>query len=200
MSMKPKKSHALLAAAATGASIAAVFILIRSAMRNNAEMDVLTTAIALVLMSFSMISAFYVRRKRKEEEFAASLPQEEEIDEEFEAFLDKLYDMEREDEFYSCLDNDGPIEDYEQTKQAFEKIKSESMSKGSTEYIWRTRRDLDVCIRCRRNNGKRIGWNDTIRGDHPGCAPGCRCLPEPVMPQLRTKTKSAEKNRQKSNG
>jgi len=58
---------------------------------------------------------------------------------------------------------------------------------GSLGYIWRTAGDGDVCMRCRQNEGKYVGWDDEPAGGHVGhsesCPNGyCRCWASPVIP------------------
>ena len=177
------RNHALLALTATACAIASVIILIRSAMKGNVEEDTTSIIIAVVLMSFGVVLAHYVKKKKKEAEIAAEIGNVEPIDEEFEKLVNSFYTLDREDEFYSCLENGGPIEDFSKTVKEFRATREKALAQGSTEYIWRTSRDQDVCLFCRRNNGKRFVWKDLIIGDHPGCAPGCRCKAEPVLPQ-----------------
>ncbi len=186
-----RKKYALMSIGALAACIAAIILLLRSVAKNSNEPDVVTLVIAVFLMSAGALTGFHVKKKRKEADEQGTRPQEEAVDEEWEALLDHFYDMEREDEFYSCLEAHGPIEtvdDYEHSVAAFEKNTSEAVNAGSKEYIWRANRDSDVCIRCRRYNGKRFAWNNPPRGGHPGCAPGCRCEAEPVMPLERPRS------------
>ena len=187
-------NHALLALTATACAIASVIILIRSAMKGDVESDTTSIIIAVVLMSIGVVLAHYVKKKKKEAEIAAEIGNVEPVDEEFEKLVDSFYTLDREDEFYSCLENGGPIEDFSKTVKEFRETREKALAQGSTEYIWRTRRDQDVCLFCRRNNGKRFVWKDLIAGDHPGCAPGCRCKAEPVLPQeTQRKTKNTRK-------
>ncbi|WP_230623739.1 phage minor head protein [Chromobacterium violaceum] len=60
---------------------------------------------------------------------------------------------------------------------------------GSTGYIWRTCGDSDVRSDHRVLNGKFIPWDQPPVADsrtgaraHAGCIYGCRCYPEPVIP------------------
>jgi SPP1 gp7 family putative phage head morphogenesis protein len=62
---------------------------------------------------------------------------------------------------------------------------------GSEGYIWRTARDTKVRPRHRALEGKFFRWSDPpvvddrgMRG-HPGDAPDCRCIPEPVVGEYR---------------
>ena len=188
MKEEQRKKYALMSIGALAACIAAIILLVRSAAKNSSEPDIVTLIIAVFLMSAGAMTGFYVKRKRKEATKQEMSPQKEAVDEEWEALLDHFYDMEREDEFYSCLEAHGPIEtvdDYEHSAALFEEARSEAVAAGSKEYIWRANRDRDVCMRCRRYNGKRFAWNNPPRGGHPGCAPGCRCEAEPVMPLER---------------
>ena len=132
-----------------------------------------------------------MHRQQKKALEAPQKVEEEEVDEEYEELADSFYLMDKEDEFYTCLENDGPIEDYAKTSAAFAKSRDEALKAGSKEYIWRSSKDIDVCLRCRRNNGRRFNWNEEPKGGHPGCAPGCRCLAEAVLPLQRPGKKSA---------
>lgn len=185
------RNHALLALVATAAAIGSVIILVRSAMKGNVESDTTSIVIAVILMSVGVVLAHYVKKKKKEEEIAAEIGTAEPIDEELQKLLDYFYDMEREDEFYSCMENGGPIENFNESVKEFRATREKALAQGSTEYIWRTSRDQDVCLFCRRNNGKRFVWKNLIAGDHPGCAPGCRCKAEPVLPEATRKNKPA---------
>lgn len=193
------KNHALLALTATVCAIASVILLIRSAMKGNVENDTVTIIVAVVLMSFGVVIAHYVKKKKKEAEIAAETGSFEPVDEEFKKLVDSFYDMEREDEFYSCMENGGPIEDFSKTVKEFRETREKALAQGSTEYIWRTSRDQDVCLFCRRNNGKRFVWKNLIIGDHPGCAPGCRCKAEPVLPQETVRNIPRNKTTRKAN-
>lgn len=198
MDEQTKKKYALMAVGATGACVAAIILLVRSAIKSGGEPDTPTTIVAVFLMSAAAVVAFWVKKKRKDAMELEKNPPPEPVDEEWEALLDYFYDMEREDEFYSCLEAYGEIEyvdDYEDSVAAFENVKAKAVAAGSKEYIWRTSRDQEVCIRCRRQNGKRYGWNSPPRGGHPGCAPGCRCEAEPVMQAERPRAAAARKNR-----
>lgn len=196
MDEQTRKKYALLAIGATAACIAAIILLVRSAIKSGGEPDTATTVVAIFLMSAGAIAAFWVKRKRKEEVELEKKTPAEPVDEDWEALLDYFYDMDRENEFYSCLEAYGQIEyvdDYEDSVGAFEKIKAEAIAAGSKEYIWRSIRDQDVCTRCRRQNGKRYGWDSPPRGGHPGCAPGCRCKAEPVLSVDRVRRASRGK-------
>ena len=178
------------------ACIAAIILLWRSAMRNAGDPDSLTTAIAVLLMATAAVTAFYVRKRGKEEKERAENPPPPPVDEDREALLDYFHDMGREKEFYVCLESGAPIQyvdDYEDGVAAFEAIKAQALAEGSLAYIWRTCRDNQVCLRCRRLNGKRYTWEQPPLGGHPGCAPGCRCRPEPVMPAGRRLTQQRGK-------
>ena len=184
-----KKNHALIAIIATASAIGAVVILIRSAMKNSeGQTDMTAIIIAVALMSLGVVLAHYVKKQRKDQEVAAELGTDKPIDHEFEQLVDSFYALSREEEFYSCLENGGPIEDFSVGVKNFRKTRENALGQGSTEYIWRTSRDQDVCLRCRRNNGKHFAWKDLINGDHPGCSPGCRCKAEPVLPQEKSRT------------
>lgn len=180
---------------AAAASMASLIILVHSASKNPQEPDPTATIIAIALMSMGIFAAYQVRKQQKIAlEAAQKLEQDEangEVDEEREELADTFYLMDREDEFYTCLENDGPIEDYAATSAAFAKAREQALRAGSKEYIWRKNKDADVCLRCRRNNGRRFNWNVEPKGGHPGCAPGCRCLAEAVMPLHRPGKKSA---------
>lgn len=197
MKESPKKNRALMAVGAIASCIAAIILLVKSALDNDGEPNTATFVIATLLMGVGVVLAFYVKKKRNDEIALEMNPTPEPLDEEWDALMDYFYDMNREDEFYSCLEAYGPIEyidDYEDGIAAFEAVETEAEAVGSKEYIWRTNRDREVCQRCRRYNGKRFAWNDAPLGDHPGCAPGCRCLAEPVMPLDRPRSgKSAPK-------
>lgn len=61
---------------------------------------------------------------------------------------------------------------------------------GSEGYIWRTSDDSDVREDHRELEGKFIRWDSppiadkrTGRRAHAGCIYGCRCYPEPVIPE-----------------
>jgi len=191
MDEQTKRKYALLAIGATGACVAAIILLVRSAIKSGGEPDTATAVVAVFLMSAAAVVAFWVKKKRKDAIELEKNPPPEPVDEEWEALLDYFYDMEREDEFYSCLEAYGEIEyvdDYEDSVAAFEQVKAQALAQGSKEYIWRTSRDQDVCNRCRRQNGKRYNWNTPPRGGHPGCAPGCRCEAEPVIAVDRSRS------------
>lgn len=193
MDQETRRKYALMALGATGACIGAIILLVRSALGNKGEPDSTTIAISVALLAIAAVVAFYVRLKRSEAIEREKNPPREPVDEEREALLDYFYDMEREKEFYSCLESGSPIDyvdDYEDGVAGFEKVKSEAVAAGSTAYIWRTSRDNTVCLRCRRLNGKRYAWNNPPLGGHPGCAPGCRCRAEPVMPSTRQAPKT----------
>lgn len=199
MDKQKQKKLAILAVGATGACVAAIILLVRSALTNKGEPDTLTTVIAVFLMGAATVIAFWVKRKRKEAIEHEKNPPPEPIDEEWEALLDHFYDMDREEEFYTCLESGGPIdyvEDYEDAVEIFEEAKSEAQAAGSAEYIWRTSKDNEVCLRCRRLNGRRYAWDNPPRGGHPGCAPGCRCEAEPVLPAARPRPAAPPKARQ----
>ncbi|MBQ4132166.1 MAG: minor capsid protein [Desulfovibrionaceae bacterium] len=191
-----KKKLARIAVGAMIACVGAIILLWRSAMENAGEPDTASTAAAILLMAAATVAAFYVRKKSKEEIERAENPPPEPVDEDWEALVDYFYDMDREKEFYSCLKSGAAIQyvdDYEDGVAAFEKAKAEAVAAGSAEYIWRTSRDTGVCSRCRRLNGRRYSWDNPPLGGHPGCAPGCRCKPEPVMPSGRQTAKAQGK-------
>ena len=193
MEQNTKRKYAIMALSATGACVAAIILLIRSALSNKGDPDSTTIAISVGLMAAAAVVAFYVRFKRAEAIEREKNPPLEPVDEEREALLDYFYDMNREKEFYVCLESGSPIDyvdDYEDGVAAFEKIRSEAVAVGSTVYIWRTSKDSNVCLRCRRLNGKRYAWNNPPLGGHPGCAPGCRCRAEPVIPVKRYSPKA----------
>ena len=171
--------------------MASLIVLVHSASKNTQEPDPTAAIIAIALMSVGIFAAYQVHRQQKKALEAAQKVEEEEVDEEYEELADSFYLMDKEDEFYTCLENDGPIEDYAKTSAAFAKSRDEALKAGSKEYIWRSSKDIDVCLRCRRNNGRRFNWNEEPKGGHPGCAPGCRCLAEAVLPLQRPGKKSA---------
>ena len=175
------------------ASMASLIVLVQSTSKNPQEPNTTATIIAIALMSVGIFAAYQVHRQQKKALEAAQQQPEEEVDEELEELADSFYLMDKEDEFYTCLENDGPIEDYAKTSAAFAKSRDEALKAGSKEYIWRTSKDIDVCLRCRRNNGKRFAWNGEPKGGHPGCAPGCRCQAEAVMPLHRPGKKTPGK-------
>lgn len=176
---------------AAAASMASLIVLVHSASKNTQEPDPTAAIIAIALMSVGIFAAYQVHRQQKKALEAAQKVEEEEVDEEYEELADSFYLMDKEDEFYTCLENDGPIENYAKTSAAFAKSRDEALKAGSKEYIWRSSKDIDVCLRCRRNNGRRFNWNEEPKGGHPGCAPGCRCLAEAVLPLQRPGKKSA---------
>jgi SPP1 gp7 family putative phage head morphogenesis protein len=61
---------------------------------------------------------------------------------------------------------------------------------GSEGYIWRTSGDADVREEHRKLNGKYFRWDDPpVSGSngeraHAGCIYNCRCVPEPVIPEV----------------
>lgn len=71
-------------------------------------------------------------------------------------------------------------------------LMTESRAKfiGSEGYIWRTAQDRDVREEHRKLNGKYFRWDSPpVAGTngmryHAGCGPNCRCVPEPVIPEL----------------
>ncbi len=65
-----------------------------------------------------------------------------------------------------------------------------ALSVGSPGYIWRTSRDSDVRPDHQELEGQFIPWGQppiadkrTGRRAHAGCIYGCRCYPEPVIPE-----------------
>ena len=67
MDKNVKKKLIWMAAGSMIACIAAIILLWRSAMRNAGDPDSLTTAIAVLLMATAAVTAFYVRKRGKEE-------------------------------------------------------------------------------------------------------------------------------------
>jgi len=68
----------------------------------------------------------------------------------------------------------------------FERDRRNASAAGSTQYIWRSCGDEDVCAACATKNGKRFAWNSMPIGGHPGqsgCCPSgwCRCYAEAVI-------------------
>ncbi len=72
-------------------------------------------------------------------------------------------------------------------RKATQEVREKALYIGSTEYIWRTALDSDVCPTRAKNEGKRFSWNSPPPNGHPGggeCRTNgyCRCYPESVIP------------------
>lgn len=72
-------------------------------------------------------------------------------------------------------------------QEVFERDRANARMAGSVKYRWRSCGDLDVCLRCSKNNGRLFSWAVEPPGGHPGCSTACpdgacRCYAEAVIP------------------